>query len=930
MKRAGILFRILMLAALLLPLVGPAQAQGSPERQARELLRLMTPEERVGQLFLVTFQGTDVGPESPIYALIEKYHVGGVVLLAKNDNFVAAPDTIPQAHALIAELQNIEWNSSTQPNPDLNLPHTYVPLLIGLSQEGDGYPNDQIITGLTELPSQMAIGATWNPALAEQSGQVMGRELSALGVNLYMGLSLDVVTTPTSSISSELSTRVFGGDPYWAGQLGRAFMQGMQAGANGRMAIAASHFPGRGESDRSPEQEVSTVRKSLEELKQIELAPFFTATAGLPGSSGITDALLVSHIRYQGFQGNIRATTRPVSLDQQSLGLILGLPELAAWRQGGGIMISDDLGTQALRRFYDPGNTSFAARLVARDAFLAGNDLLYMGNIVSSDAIDTFTSVARSMEFFAQKYNEDPAFSQRVDESVLRILTLKLRLYGTLSENQVKTSTDGLLALDNARELLFSVARQSATLISPSVSDLASVLPDPPAPQQYITIFTDTRTGKQCSTCPEFPLIAADALQASIVRLYGPNTGGLVTPTRVKSFSFDDLSAYLDGQTEQIPATLEGQLRSSNWIVFATLDLSEGQPQTTILRRFLSEKQNLLSNKRIILFSFSAPYYLDATDISKLTAYYGLYSKSAASVEMAARLLFQELNPLGSLPVSLPSVGYDLITATSPNPDQVISLSLDLPAPPTEPAATLTPSTAEATPPAPIFRVGDTISVRTGLIVDHNLRQVPDGTVVRFSMAQGESGFSQQVETVTSQGVARASFRLDQPGLVEIRAVSEPATVSDVIQLPVSNEGATIIIITPTEEETETPEPTPSPTATPEPAPRDNLTDSGYPTLSGWALVLVVIFAVMSVTYWIGAEFAGQLWGLRGALVSLFGGLAAYNYLMLDMPGAASWLEGRGLPAFIQAIIFGQALGALAVWVWKLTSQRNEKTEQEH
>ena len=256
--------------------------------------------------------------------------------------------------------------------------------------------------------------------------------------------------------------------------------------------------------------------------------------------------------------------------------------------------------------------------------------------------------------------------------------------------------------------------------------------------------------------------------------------------------------------------------------------------------------------------------------------------------------------------------------------DELIQ-QLDLPPQPPASVVTLTPEPT----PVPLFRVGDTISVRTGIISDHNQRQVPDGTVVRFSLAQGESGFSQQVETVTSQGVARASFRLDQPGLVSISAVSEPATISDVIQLPVSNEGATIIIITPTLSATDTPIPTPSPTITPEPAPRDNLTDSGYPTISGWALVLVVIFSVVLAAYWIGTEFAGQRWGLRWALFALLGGLGTYNYLMLDMPGAENWLNGRGLTGFIQAVMLGQAAGLLLVWLWRLMSQRNEKTEQQ-
>jgi len=37
----------------------------------------------------------------------------------------------------------------------------------------------------------MAIGATWDRGLSEQAGKVMGSELSALGFNLYLGLTLE-------------------------------------------------------------------------------------------------------------------------------------------------------------------------------------------------------------------------------------------------------------------------------------------------------------------------------------------------------------------------------------------------------------------------------------------------------------------------------------------------------------------------------------------------------------------------------------------------------------------------------------------------------------------------------------------------------------------------------------------------------------------
>jgi beta-N-acetylhexosaminidase len=83
--------------------------------EAQAVLDSMTPEERVGQLFLVTFQGTDPHDQTEIYDLIANHHVGGVVLQAANDNFLPQPDTIDNAHQLIRTLQTIESDATTAP-----------------------------------------------------------------------------------------------------------------------------------------------------------------------------------------------------------------------------------------------------------------------------------------------------------------------------------------------------------------------------------------------------------------------------------------------------------------------------------------------------------------------------------------------------------------------------------------------------------------------------------------------------------------------------------------------------------------------------------------------------------------------------------------------------------------------------------------------
>ena len=148
----------IMLSTVMLSAIGArveAQATPQPEvpPEVRKLFDSMSPEERVGQLFLVTFAGTDTGDKSPIYDLIVNRHVGGATLLAANDNFVAPPDTVQAASTLTRNLQELEWASALHPpvDPTIGTPitHAYVPLFIASSQDGDGPPGDQILSTKT-------------------------------------------------------------------------------------------------------------------------------------------------------------------------------------------------------------------------------------------------------------------------------------------------------------------------------------------------------------------------------------------------------------------------------------------------------------------------------------------------------------------------------------------------------------------------------------------------------------------------------------------------------------------------------------------------------------------------------------------------------------------------------------------------------------
>ena len=905
---------------------GRAQSQPvpqTPQEQATALLNQMTPEERIGQLFLVTFPGVNVGVSTQIYDLITTHHIGGVVLLAKNDNILARSDnpvaTLEELDSLIRQLQQDEWDYSQGLKEYLRTGASYqpiyVPLLIGISQEGDGYPYSQILEGVTMLPNEMALGATWAPELAAETGRVLGKELADLGINLLFGPLLDVLDSPQLDATNNLSTRTFGGDPYWVGKMGQAYIRGVHQGSGGKVAVIASHFPGHGSADRLPEEEVATVRKSLDELVNIDLAPFLAVTGNATSAEETTDALLTSHIRYQGLQGNIRATTRPVSFDPQALSLLLEIPGLAAWRANGGVMVTDDLGNLAVRRFYDLTNQAFDARRVALNAFLAGNDLLYIADFSSSNVPDSYEEAIRTLDFFTQKFREDSAFAQRVNESVTRILTLKYRLYPNFNLDEVHARPEPLSEVGKSGQVTFSVAQEAATLLSPSQADLDTTIPDPPNLNDRIVFISDTRSYQQCKNCPTRSMLGERALQDAVIRLYGPQAGGQIVPNNLSSFSLEALEGLLNGRPEG--DSLLQSLQRANWIVFGMLNNQGDRPAYQILRRFLNEKPSLFQQKRLIVFAFNAPYYLDATDISKLSAYYALYSKAPGFVDVAAYLLFGELRATGASPVSVPGVRYNLNEALFPDPNQTIPLQFDLPAPTNVITGTTTPEPA----PPPEFRLGDVIPLRTGVIVDHNRNPVPDGTPVTFVFSfGGEGSGSRQVE-FTKGGVARTTYSINAPGALEIRAESETAR-SEVLRVDIPVPGAGTVTTTLTEEPTPTPTiitlpPTPMPTieSTPaSPAPAAHL------RLSDWIMAVLVATLLSLAIYRLAALIGQVRWGVRAGFLTLIGGLISYSYLALMLyQNPPQQSDSISLNVFLSTL-GGGILGLVIALGWRFTS----------
>lgn len=927
--------------------------------RADELLLAMPPAERVGQLFLVSLPGATLTADAPILDLIQTYHIGGVLLRPANGNFVADAsltnltaalqttavlDTRPLTNTLPLTITPTATPLTINPVPR----ETGLPLFIAVTAHGRGQEPNQL--GLSEIPSNMALGATWQPALAQTVGQAFGRDLAAQGVNMLLGPALDVQTQPQPlPPNNGLSTSVFGGHPYWVSQMGQAYVAGLHSGSDGRLAVMATHFPGLGSADRAGQVEIATVRKELTQLRQVDLAPFTAVVSNDTPAHGFQTA----HVRYQALQGTISPSTPPFSLDRRAQEQLLQLPQLAAWRTAGGVLVSDNLGVPAIRRFYNDPDNEFLHRQVAKDALLAGNDLLNTADFVfnegSFDEAQYIANIQDTLTWFVTQYESDEAFRQRVDDAVRRVLLLKLKLYGGdwSPENLLPTAV-GVAELPPIS--LFEVAQNGATLLSPAAADLQQRLPGPPAPTDNILIFTDSTPQQACPACPALPRLAETALADRMLALYGPQASGQINPAQVQSFGFVDLAEFLrtpgpilptptpEPITDTLPLepevgvplppdSLSGAdtavatpydvqeaLAQADWIIFNMLDVVPGT-ESAVVKTFLSERPDLARDKRIVLFAFDAPYYLDATEVSQLTAYYGLYSSSPSFLNTAVRLLFQDFSARGHAPVDVEGANYRLAQQVQPDPNQVLELFV------------VAPDGSPRTPPGnePLeLRPGDTLRLQTNIILDRNGRQVPDGTVVQFTLQDRIQGYFSVIGQVpTRQGQATFDYVLEaRVGQFRITVSAGEARASQEVDIAIG-ENVSVVVNTPTP----TPTSTPTPTATPSPTrtPRPTLTPPPSPTavvdelsngsggnaalLRGWerffglltGLLIISLIAVV-ITQEDKENLIGRvqcgLWGFMGALVS-------YNYAILGLPGTAFMLALGAWGGLITAVVGG-------------------------
>jgi hypothetical protein len=221
--------------------------------------------------------------------------------------------------------------------------------------------------------------------------------------------------------------------------------------------------------------------------------------------------------------------------------------------------------------------------------------------------------------------------------------------------------------------------------------------------------------------------------------------------------------------------------------------------------------------------------------------------------------------------------------------------------------------------------VGNIIPVRTGVILDQNSHPVPDGTPVQFvATINGEVTTLPQIVT-TLDGIARTTIQVTSSGMLEIRAESEPAKRSDVLHFDIPA-SAGEITPTATVPPTETPTPSPEPTLLPTASESAGISPMLRPHLLDWIMAMMMASFVALSSYRLAAYIGQVRWGVRSGFLALIGGLIAYCYLALDLPGSENLLKSAGAWGIVLITLLGSAAGILAVWGWRALHQ-GPKTE---
>ena len=346
-----------------------------------QLMRSMTLEEKVGQLFIIRPEhlnrtvsadyihynrtSWDTVLTDEMKATLKAYPVGGFALFARNI------DTQEQVKQFTASL-------------DAEL---VIPPFMALDEEGGRVRRlgRKFSADIEQIGTMQSIGDTGDPRNAYNAAYTIGGYVKDFGFNLDFAPVADVNTNPDNLV---IGDRAFGSDPQLVSSMVSAYVDGLHA--QGVMSTL-KHFPGHGNTSNDPHTGYSVVYRTWDELLQCELIPFID-------NMDKTDLIMNAHITMPNVTSDDLPATLSHAIMTEKLRDELGY---------NGVLITDSMEMGAILQHY----SHTEAVLMAIEA---GNDIV----LLPYDYVESFNAVVNAVK--SGRITEE-----RINQSVLRIFALK-------------------------------------------------------------------------------------------------------------------------------------------------------------------------------------------------------------------------------------------------------------------------------------------------------------------------------------------------------------------------------------------------------------------------------------------------------------------------------------------------------------------------
>jgi len=258
----------------------------------------------------------------------------------------------------------------------------------------EGGTVDRLRNALAPMPSAQAVACASKKKnnLSYQQGELVARAVRAFGFNTTLAPVLDLALPISAKV---MGTRATSASPAGVVDYARGFLTGLAAQG---VVGCGKHFPGLGGGTLDSHLETPAIHRTLRELKQGDLIPYFELCDELP-------IMMVNHASYPATPGkNLPASVSPYWITKV-------LRKQMGYR---GLIFSDDLEMGGILKFYSIEEAAIAA-------IRAGMDLI---EICHSPEL-----ILRAYEALLAEGERSPAFRARLQQRAKNADRQRARLF---------------------------------------------------------------------------------------------------------------------------------------------------------------------------------------------------------------------------------------------------------------------------------------------------------------------------------------------------------------------------------------------------------------------------------------------------------------------------------------------------------------------